>query len=30
MMMVWQLLRVRKLQDTPLIVAGKMYAELVN
>jgi uncharacterized protein (TIGR00730 family) len=29
-MMVWQLLQVRKLQDTPLILAGKMYAELVE
>jgi uncharacterized protein (TIGR00730 family) len=28
-MMVWQLLQVRKLHDVPLILAGKMYAELV-
>jgi uncharacterized protein (TIGR00730 family) len=28
-MMIWQLLQVRKLHDTPLILAGKMYAELV-
>src|SRR6478735_8222151 len=28
-MMVWQLLQVRKLNDVPLILAGKMYAELV-
>jgi hypothetical protein len=28
-MMVWQLLQVRKLHDTPLILAGKMYADLV-
>ena len=28
-MMVWQLLQVRKLENTPLILAGKMYAELV-
>lgn len=28
-MMVWQLLQVRKLHNTPLILAGKMYAELV-
>ena len=30
MMMIWQLLQVRKLHDTPLILAGKMYAELVD
>lgn len=30
LMMVWQLLQVRKLRDTPLILAGKMYAELVE
>ena len=30
MMMVWQLLQVRKLHNTPLILAGKMYAELVD
>ena len=29
-MMVWQLLQVRKLHNTPLILAGKMYAELVE
>jgi uncharacterized protein (TIGR00730 family) len=29
-MMVWQLLQVRKLHDTPLILAGKMYGELVQ
>ena len=29
-MMVWQLLQVRKLHDTPLILAGRMYAELVD
>jgi uncharacterized protein (TIGR00730 family) len=28
-MMIWQLLQVRKLHDTPLILAGKMYADLV-
>jgi uncharacterized protein (TIGR00730 family) len=28
-MMVWQLLQVRKLHDTPLILAGKMYADMV-
>ena len=28
-MMVWQLLQVRKLHNVPLILAGKMYAELV-
>jgi uncharacterized protein (TIGR00730 family) len=28
--MVWQLLQVRKLYDTPLIVIGKMWAELVR
>jgi uncharacterized protein (TIGR00730 family) len=27
--MIWQLLHVQKLHDTPLILAGKMYAELV-
>lgn len=30
MAMVWQLLQVRKLHDTPLIVAGPMWAELVE
>src|SRR5262249_44491336 len=29
MMMVWQLLQVRKLENTPLILAGTMYADLV-
>jgi hypothetical protein len=29
-MMVWQLLQVRKLYDTPLVVAGEMWAELVK
>jgi len=29
-MMVWQLLQVRKLHDTPLILAGKMYADLLK
>jgi uncharacterized protein (TIGR00730 family) len=29
-MMVWQLLQVRKLHDTPLIFAGEMWAELVG
>ena len=29
-MMVWQLLQVQKLHDTPLILAGKMYGELVE
>ena len=30
MMMIWQLLQVRKLYDTPLIVAGAMWSELVE
>jgi uncharacterized protein (TIGR00730 family) len=30
MMMIWQLLQVRKLYDTPLIVAGAMWGELVE
>ena len=30
MMMIWQLLQVRKLYDTPLIVAGAMWSELVD
>ena len=30
LMMVWQLLQVRKLHNTPLILVGKMYAELVD
>lgn len=29
-MMVWQLLQVRKLHDTPLILVGNMYSELVE
>lgn len=29
-MMIWQLLQVQKLSNTPLILAGKMYAELVE
>lgn len=29
-MMIWQLLQVRKLHNVPLILAGKMYAELVE
>jgi uncharacterized protein (TIGR00730 family) len=29
-MMVWQLLQVRKLRDTPLILAGAMWPELVE
>ena len=29
-MMIWQLLQVRKLHDTPLILAGTMWAELVE
>jgi uncharacterized protein (TIGR00730 family) len=29
-MMIWQLLQVRKLHDVPLILVGKMYAELVE
>ena len=29
-MLVWQLLQVRKMRDTPLILAGRMYAELVE
>jgi uncharacterized protein (TIGR00730 family) len=29
-MMVWQLLQVQKLHDVPLILVGKMYAELVD
>jgi hypothetical protein len=29
-MMVWQLLQVRKLHDTPFILVGKMYSELVD
>lgn len=28
-MMIWQLLQVRKLHDTPFILVGKMYEELV-
>jgi hypothetical protein len=29
-MMVWQLLQVRKLHDTPLILVGRMYRDLVE
>ena len=29
-MMIWQLLQVQKLHDVPLILAGAMYAELVD
>jgi predicted Rossmann-fold nucleotide-binding protein len=29
-MMIWQLLQVRKLHGTPLVLAGKMYQELVD
>jgi hypothetical protein len=29
-MMIWQLLQVRKLHDTPLIMAGAMWPELVE
>jgi hypothetical protein len=28
--MVWQLLQVRHVQDTPLILVGKMWADLVE
>src|SRR5205085_9040775 len=30
LLMVWQLLQVQKLHDTPLILVGDMYAELVD
>ena len=30
MMMIWQLLQVRKLHDTPLVVAGAMWRDLVE
>src|SRR5438552_9497056 len=30
LMMVWQLLQVRHVQDTPLILVGKMWSELVG
>src|SRR3569623_1010337 len=30
LMMIWQLLQVRKLHDTPLILAGRMYEDLVR
>ncbi len=30
LMLVWQLLQVRKMHNTPLILAGKMYEGLVN
>jgi hypothetical protein len=29
-MMIWQLLQVRHLQDTPLILVGKMWADLIE
>jgi uncharacterized protein (TIGR00730 family) len=29
-MMIWQLLQVRHIQDTPLILVGKMWADLVD
>lgn len=29
-MMIWQLLQVRKLHNTPLVLVGKMYADLVE
>ena len=29
-LMIWQLLQVRKLQDTPFIMVGKMWSELAN
>ena len=28
--MIWQLLQVRKLNDVPLVLAGRMYADLVE
>src|SRR5262249_54717830 len=28
--MIWQLLQVKHLHDTPLVLVGKMWAELVN
>src|SRR5262249_39916648 len=30
LMMIWQLLQVRHVQDTPLILVGKMWADLVE
>jgi uncharacterized protein (TIGR00730 family) len=30
LMMIWQLLQVRHVQDTPLILVGKMWADLVS
>jgi uncharacterized protein (TIGR00730 family) len=30
LMMVWQLLQVRKLYDTPVLLVGKMWTELLN
>jgi len=30
LMLIWQLLQVRHVHETPLILVGKMYAELVN
>ena len=29
-MMIWQLLQVKHVHDTPLILVGKMWAELVD
>jgi predicted Rossmann-fold nucleotide-binding protein len=29
LMMIWQLLQVRKLEDTPLVLVGPMWEELV-
>jgi predicted Rossmann-fold nucleotide-binding protein len=30
LMMIWQLLQVKHVHDTPLILVGKMWAELVD
>jgi predicted Rossmann-fold nucleotide-binding protein len=30
LMMIWQLLQVKQVHDTPLILVGKMWAELVD
>jgi hypothetical protein len=30
LMMIWQLLQVKHVRDTPLILVGKMYADLVE
>jgi predicted Rossmann-fold nucleotide-binding protein len=30
LMMIWQLLQVKHVRDTPLILVGKMWADLVN